>query len=118
MISAGIFKETFKSLGHVQPAVLYPIPDFDALNKAVDKEFVEKLPQKPFLFLSINRYERKKNISLAVMAFGKLMKLLLNIFFSKVFEMLSIKQIHNNCKMNSNFQNYWWKNMGLPRFTS
>lgn len=74
-ISAGIFKETFKSLGYVQPAVLYPIPDFDALNKAVDKEFVEKLPQKPFLFLSINRYERKKNISLAVMAFGKLMKL-------------------------------------------
>lgn len=117
-ISAGIFKETFKSLGYVQPAVLYPIPDFDALNKAVDKEFVEKLPQKPFLFLSINRYERKKNISLAVMAFGKLMKLLLNIFFSKVFEMLIIKQIHNNCKMNSNFQNYWWKNMGLPRFTS
>lgn len=72
--TAGIFKETFKSLGHVQPAVLYPIPDFDALNKAVDKEFVEKLPQKPFLFLSINRYERKKNISLAVMAFELLVE--------------------------------------------
>lgn len=69
---AGIFKETFKSLGHVQPAVLYPIPDFNGLNKPVDEEFIKSLPQKPSLFLSINRYEKKKNISLAVMAFGKM----------------------------------------------
>jgi alpha-1,3/alpha-1,6-mannosyltransferase len=55
----------------VQPAVLYPIPDFNGLNKPVDEEFMKSLPQKPS-FLSINRYERKKNISLAVMAFGKL----------------------------------------------
>lgn len=72
--TAGIFKETFKSLGHVQPAVLYPIPDFNALNKAFDNEFVEKLPSKPFLFLSINRYEKKKNISLAIKAFEKLVE--------------------------------------------
>ncbi|XP_022317934.2 alpha-1,3/1,6-mannosyltransferase ALG2-like [Crassostrea virginica] len=72
--TAGIFKDTFKSLGHVQPTVLYPIPDFNALNKPVDEDFTEKLPKKPCLFLSINRYERKKNISLAVMAFEMLVE--------------------------------------------
>lgn len=72
--TAGIFKDTFKSLSHVQPAVLYPIPDFNSLKKPVDMAFMAVLPQKPVSFLSINRYERKKNISLAVMAFDLLVE--------------------------------------------
>ena len=73
-LSAGVFHDTFTSL-RVVPEVLYP-----SLNVA---QFDRKVPEPeksgsdltsdddPFVFLSINRYERKKNLPLALKAFRK-----------------------------------------------
>ena len=71
-IVAGVFKSTFKSLENVTPEVLYPIPDFTAFNQPVDEPTDDLLPKKKKpVFLSINRYERKKNLELSLKALGK-----------------------------------------------
>jgi len=74
--TAGIFRRTFPSLAHVQPQVLYPVPDFrqlDAANAAVaaNEELLYPADTRT-LFLSVNRYERKKNVRLAVEALAEL----------------------------------------------
>ncbi len=69
--AAGVFSDTFRSLGHIQPEVLYPIPDFSAFNKPIDPPSADLMPSDvDTVFLSINRYERKKNIGLAIEALG------------------------------------------------
>ncbi|XP_036395133.1 alpha-1,3/1,6-mannosyltransferase ALG2 [Megalops cyprinoides] len=70
--TAGVFRRTFKSLAGVHIDVLYP-----SLNSAAfDGEFEELdglIPEKKtWIFLSINRYERKKNLALALQALGAL----------------------------------------------
>lgn len=71
-----VFKETFKSID-VMPAVLYPSLNtkyFD--NTHVSDSDAENLqiPNDSIVFLSINRFERKKNIPLALDAFKELEK--------------------------------------------
>jgi alpha-1,3/alpha-1,6-mannosyltransferase len=69
---AGVFRKTFTSLSDMAPDVLYPIPDFSAFDKPVESDTSDLLPKnKSTLFLSINRYERKKNLGLAIEALGK-----------------------------------------------
>ena len=71
MLSASVFKRTFKSLQKKEPAVLYPIPDFKAFEKTIEDPTDDLFPQnKSVYFLSINRYERKKNLALALQAFS------------------------------------------------
>ncbi|KAH7648144.1 ALG like alpha [Cryptosporidium bovis] len=56
------------------PEVLYPPVNFSDIpsNSVCEEEFLKlKTPKKPF-FLSINRYERKKNIELAINSFATL----------------------------------------------
>uniref|UniRef100_A0A3P9JMJ7 Alpha-1,3/1,6-mannosyltransferase ALG2 n=1 Tax=Oryzias latipes TaxID=8090 RepID=A0A3P9JMJ7_ORYLA len=73
--TAGIFRETFQSLSTVQIDVLYP-----SLNtRAFDQSSAEAqglgglLPTgTSCLFLSLNRYERKKNLGLALEALAVL----------------------------------------------
>ncbi|KAF9581655.1 Alpha-1,3-mannosyltransferase-like protein [Lunasporangiospora selenospora] len=74
--TAGIFKESFRMLRH-NPEVLYPSIQFEAFDKEIDST----LPEVKALarsdrsyFLSINRYERKKDINLAIHAFAQLLK--------------------------------------------
>ena len=66
-----VFKNTFKSLEHLEPSVLYPslnTEKFDeVLSESTDKTF--------FTCLSINRYERKKNIGLAIKSFARVVQL-------------------------------------------
>uniref|UniRef100_A0A0K8TU77 Alpha-1,3/1,6-mannosyltransferase ALG2 n=1 Tax=Tabanus bromius TaxID=304241 RepID=A0A0K8TU77_TABBR len=72
-----IFRETFKRLD-LTPNVLYPSLNtkfFDETQVA-DDELSLLLPKEPFVFLSINRYERKKQLSIAIEAFSKLETLL------------------------------------------
>lgn len=71
-----VFKETFKSID-VMPSVLYPSLNtkyFD--NTVVTDSDAEDLQLRidSVIFLSINRYERKKNIPLALNAFKELEK--------------------------------------------
>nr|XP_020772015.1 alpha-1,3/1,6-mannosyltransferase ALG2 [Odocoileus virginianus texanus] len=71
--TAAVFKETFKSLSHIDPAVLYPSLNVVSFDSAIPKKLDDIVPQgKKFIFLSINRYERKKNLTLALEALVKL----------------------------------------------
>lgn len=65
--TAKIFQETFSSLSHIQPDVLYPslnISNFECSNFDGLSELVPV--GREIVFLSINRYERKKNLTLAL----------------------------------------------------
>lgn len=68
--TANIFRETFKSLIHIPLQVLHPVPDFSNSAYQPREESSKKVT-----FLSINRYEIKKNIILAVKALNELKKL-------------------------------------------
>lgn len=71
--TAGVFKETFKSLSHINPDVLYPSLNINSFETIVPVDIAELIPKKKkFLFLSINRYERKKNLALALEALHEL----------------------------------------------
>ncbi|XP_032716591.1 alpha-1,3/1,6-mannosyltransferase ALG2 [Lontra canadensis] len=71
--TAAVFKETFKSLSHIDPHVLYPSLNVTSFDSAVPEKLDDLVPKgKKFLFLSINRYERKKNLTLALEALGEL----------------------------------------------
>lgn len=70
--TAGVFQQTFPKLANVHTDILYP-----SLNSAAFDGEVEGLsgliPEgRSFLFLSINRYERKKNLPLALQALAAL----------------------------------------------
>lgn len=69
----GVFHDTFTTLRNLNPSVLHPSLNtamFDNLATEVEKRSVNE----PITFLSINRYERKKNIALAIDAFTHLLK--------------------------------------------
>uniref|UniRef100_A0A8D0DPF9 Alpha-1,3/1,6-mannosyltransferase ALG2 n=1 Tax=Salvator merianae TaxID=96440 RepID=A0A8D0DPF9_SALMN len=73
VFTANIFKETFKSLCHVTPDVLYPSLNVSAFDTVTSADIASIIPNtKQFLFLSINRYERKKNLKLALEALHEL----------------------------------------------
>ncbi|BFZ00168.1 hypothetical protein BsWGS_03207 [Bradybaena similaris] len=73
--TASVFRDTFKSLQQIKPEVIYPIPDFSSFDKPTDPATQDLLPaQVHTVFLSLNRYERKKNVQLAIYAFGELLQ--------------------------------------------
>ncbi|KFQ01030.1 Alpha-1,3/1,6-mannosyltransferase ALG2, partial [Leptosomus discolor] len=71
--TASVFKGTFKSLAHINPDVLYPSLNISSFETVVPVDIADLiLKKKKFLFLSINRYERKKNLVLALEALHEL----------------------------------------------
>ncbi|KAG0323899.1 Alpha-1,3-mannosyltransferase-like protein [Podila horticola] len=72
--TADIFKKSFKTL-HQVPEVLYPSIQFDKFDRKIDPSLAEikVLQSDRVSFLSINRYERKKDINLAIHAFARLL---------------------------------------------
>lgn len=78
--TASIFSSTFTRLQAqgLHPAVLYPavnVHQFDTSSKnPPDLSFIPGLPADGHTFLSINRFERKKNIALAISAFAILVR--------------------------------------------
>lgn len=72
--TAGVFHRTFKSLSSIKPTVLHPSLNFSAFDQP-PVELKDTLPNSvKCLFLSINRYERKKNLRLAIEAFAETLK--------------------------------------------
>eukprot|EP00467_Chlorarachnion_reptans_P012520 CAMPEP_0114537628 /NCGR_PEP_ID=MMETSP0109-20121206/29684_1 /TAXON_ID=29199 /ORGANISM="Chlorarachnion reptans, Strain CCCM449" /LENGTH=437 /DNA_ID=CAMNT_0001721539 /DNA_START=55 /DNA_END=1368 /DNA_ORIENTATION=+ len=70
--TADAFRKTFQCLSNVDIRVLYPaiaLPNPEVLRRAIK---TDALPT----FVSINRFERKKNIALAIHAFAMLQKML------------------------------------------
>ncbi|XP_029959562.1 alpha-1,3/1,6-mannosyltransferase ALG2 [Salarias fasciatus] len=73
--TAGIFRETFHSLSGVQTDVLYPSLNTSTFDQpsADPQGLAGMLPEgTSSLFLSLNRYERKKNLGLALEALAAL----------------------------------------------
>ncbi|XP_075442532.1 alpha-1,3/1,6-mannosyltransferase ALG2 [Ascaphus truei] len=67
--TANIFKNTFSSLAHIQPDVLYPSLNVNNFESAIYEDLSDLVPVgRNLVFLSINRFERKKNIKLALQA--------------------------------------------------
>lgn len=60
----------------MNPAVVYPVPNFTSFGNS-EEVLIENVlpPDAKTTFLSINRYERKKNLSLAIEAFGNNLRL-------------------------------------------
>lgn len=72
--TANIFKQTFPNLSAVQTDVLYPSLNTSTFNQHV-ADLDGLIPEhRRVLFLSINRYERKKNLLLALQALSVLKK--------------------------------------------
>lgn len=72
LFTSGVFRKTFTTMRHVTPSVLYPSLNTDMFDRLANQSDDEK--DGCFTFLSINRYERKKNIRLALEAFANLMQ--------------------------------------------
>ncbi|KAJ3390430.1 Alpha-1,3-mannosyltransferase-like protein [Lobulomyces angularis] len=71
--TCSIFKESFPSIKKI-PSILYPGIRFESYDKAVDlnDSSVKKIQTQKQIILSINRFERKKNIELAIESFAEL----------------------------------------------
>ncbi|KAI9599227.1 alpha-1,3/1,6-mannosyltransferase ALG2 [Syncephalis fuscata] len=71
--TAGVFKQTFTRISH-KPQVLYPGIRLDAYDRPINPEATTLAPLKTerTTIVSVNRFERKKNIALAIQAFAKL----------------------------------------------
>lgn len=63
-----VFSETFKTL-NITPDVLYPSLVTKTYDKTTNNLNVDGVPENAIVLLSINRYERKKNLPLALKAF-------------------------------------------------
>uniref|UniRef100_A0A1B6MAW0 Alpha-1,3/1,6-mannosyltransferase ALG2 n=1 Tax=Graphocephala atropunctata TaxID=36148 RepID=A0A1B6MAW0_9HEMI len=70
-----VFKNTFRSIQKI-PEILYPSINTEFFNRNCSSSLKEVLQDdfesNRFIFLSINRYERKKNISLGITALSSL----------------------------------------------
>lgn len=82
-----VFKETFKRL-KVEPEVLYPSINTDFFDKTrvvtLERALDKKLSNDSIVFLSINRYERKKNLDLAIEALAELKALVTDQEYKQV----------------------------------
>ena len=71
--TAGVFRKTFRSLHDIKASVLYPSLNFTAFDQTPVPLADGIIPTlRSTVFLSINRYERKKNLPLAIHAFAKM----------------------------------------------
>ncbi|XP_024869152.1 alpha-1,3/1,6-mannosyltransferase ALG2 [Temnothorax curvispinosus] len=83
-----VFRNTFRRL-KIKPEILYPSINTDFFNKtrivSIERVLDRKLPDDSIILLSINRYERKKKLSLAIEAFAELEKLLTKEVYKRVY---------------------------------
>ncbi|KAG7394355.1 Alpha-1,3-mannosyltransferase-like protein [Phytophthora boehmeriae] len=76
----GVFRDVFSSLQQKELGVLYPPVDVKAYEATADVN----VERNPGLFVSLNRFERKKNIALAIEALVELRRKVTNDIFSEV----------------------------------
>ncbi|EAR97317.1 alpha-1,3-mannosyltransferase ALG2 (macronuclear) [Tetrahymena thermophila SB210] len=69
-----VYQRSFKYLSkYNNPEILYPAIDFSSFDDTIKQSAPVDSKASPF-FLSLNRYERKKNINLAIQAFAQFVK--------------------------------------------
>uniref|UniRef100_A0A8C4RA09 Alpha-1,3/1,6-mannosyltransferase ALG2 n=1 Tax=Eptatretus burgeri TaxID=7764 RepID=A0A8C4RA09_EPTBU len=75
--TADVLRETFPSVARRSPEVLYPCVDASLLRQGLASDVPSQVPRgKTALFLSVNRYERKKALPLALEAMAELRDML------------------------------------------
>ncbi|XP_066584754.1 alpha-1,3/1,6-mannosyltransferase ALG2 isoform X2 [Prorops nasuta] len=83
-----VFESTFKRIKK-KTEVLYPSIDTDCFDKTItsslEKVLNMRLPRDSFVILSINRYERKKNVNLAIETVAILKEFLTEEEYNKVY---------------------------------
>ncbi|XP_012538790.1 alpha-1,3/1,6-mannosyltransferase ALG2 isoform X1 [Monomorium pharaonis] len=86
--TSSVFKHTFKRL-KVEPEILYPSINTDFFNNtriiSLERVLDRKLPNDSIILLSINRYERKKKLSLVIEALAELENFLTKETYKKVY---------------------------------
>jgi alpha-1,3/alpha-1,6-mannosyltransferase len=85
--TAAIFRQTFPHLHAVTPIVLYPGVDCARYERLhVERRCAKNLPvdTRPITILSINRYERKKNLGLAIAAMALLRERISPTIFARL----------------------------------
>ncbi|EFN88246.1 Alpha-1,3-mannosyltransferase ALG2 [Harpegnathos saltator] len=86
--TGNVFRNTFKRL-HTELEVLYPSINTDFFDKtrivSIERVLDRKLSDDSIILLSINRYERKKNLSLALEALAELENLLTKEIYKRVY---------------------------------
>jgi len=65
-----IFADAFPRLKHRRPGVIYPCVDTEAVEDEADHD--KPLWKGKKVILSINRFERKKDVGLAIRAFARI----------------------------------------------
>ena len=68
----GVFGDAFPLLQHRDPKVVYPCVDIESTSETIELDNSEGLWKDLRVLLSINRFERKKDIGLAIRAYAKL----------------------------------------------
>ncbi|PIO53764.1 hypothetical protein TELCIR_24888, partial [Teladorsagia circumcincta] len=71
LFTASVVKKTFKSLQNRELAVLYPTLNTEFFDGTGDCDISEIPPTAEHVFTSLNRFEVKKNVKLAIEALGK-----------------------------------------------
>lgn len=98
--TAETFVSTFTSLRSNRPRVLYPSLNFSSFDTPVAAEETTKdllPPTAKFVFLSINRYERKKNLNLALEAFDWLRNIISDKEWKNVHLVMAGEFVDNRC---------------------
>ncbi|ORY02594.1 alpha-1,3/1,6-mannosyltransferase ALG2 [Basidiobolus meristosporus CBS 931.73] len=85
LFTASIFTESFKTIKDI-PGVLYPSIHFDYYGQQPDlaNPSLKPLISNKKTIISINRFERKKNIELGIHSFARLQSLMSNEEFSQL----------------------------------
>ena len=79
----GVFRETFTRLKNTPVEVLYPTLAIDVFDASPDEsKRIPGLESGASFFLSLNRYERKKRVDLAIKALDKLRDLVTTAVFA------------------------------------
>jgi alpha-1,3/alpha-1,6-mannosyltransferase len=68
----GIFGEAFPLLQHRDPKVVYPCVNSDPTSEKIELDNSEGLWKDHRVLLSINRFEKKKDVGLAIRAYAEL----------------------------------------------
>uniref|UniRef100_A0A158P710 Alpha-1,3/1,6-mannosyltransferase ALG2 n=1 Tax=Angiostrongylus cantonensis TaxID=6313 RepID=A0A158P710_ANGCA len=82
LFTASVVKETFTTLRNRELTVLYPTLNTEFFDKTVECEVSDTLSTPEHIFTSLNRFEVKKNVKLALEAFAELRTMLSEKEFS------------------------------------
>ncbi|XP_024522119.1 alpha-1,3/1,6-mannosyltransferase ALG2-like isoform X1 [Selaginella moellendorffii] len=104
--TASTFARTFRKLHArgLRPSVLYPAVDVEQFASLPEKANVDGLPAETPFFLSINRFERKKNVSLAVSAFDIVLSQIENTQVKLVLAGGFDRRVTENCEVLDDLQ--------------